>query len=62
LRLREMPLFQFGQIWTLLRDKFPVAQPRVNVTFDRLEIDLIKVNHLLAIRFGAGMAAAEAAA
>lgn len=56
LRLRELPLFQFGQVWALLRKHFPLAQPRVSMTFDRLEIDLIKVDHLLAIRFGAGMA------
>jgi hypothetical protein len=62
LRMREMPLFQFGQVWALLRDKLPMTQPRVSVGFDRLEIDLIKVDHLLAIRFGAGIAAAEAAA
>ena len=51
LRLRELSLFQFGPLWTALRDRYELANPRASVTFDQLELELVKLNHLVAYRF-----------
>ena len=58
LRLRELPLFQFSELWIRLRERYAHANPRVTVVLDRVELDLIKVNHLLAYRFDTGTAQA----
>jgi hypothetical protein len=50
LRLRELPLFQFGELWTRLRERHAVAAPRVTVAFERLEIELVRIGRLLAYR------------
>jgi hypothetical protein len=50
LRLRELSLFQFGQLWTGLRECYAAAGPRLSVAFDQLEIEMVKVNNLLAYR------------
>jgi hypothetical protein len=50
LRLRELSLFQFGRLWTGLRECYAAAGPRLSVAFDQLEIELVKVNNLLAYR------------
>src|SRR5262249_21696339 len=52
LRLRELPLFQFGQLWAQLRARYASANPHATVSLDRVELDLIKVKRLLALRFG----------
>lgn len=51
LRLRELALFQFGDLWTKLRERYVAANPRASVSFDRIELELVKVNHLLIYRF-----------
>jgi len=51
LRLRDLSLFQFGPLWPALRDRYALADPRATVTFDRLELELLKLNHLVAYRF-----------
>jgi hypothetical protein len=50
LRLRELSLFQFGRLWSGLRECYAAAGPRLSVAFDQLEIELVKVNNLLAYR------------
>jgi hypothetical protein len=51
LRLRDLALFQFGDLWERLRDSYVRANPRATVPFDQLDLELIKVNRLLAFRF-----------
>jgi hypothetical protein len=51
LRLREFPLFQFGALWERLRESYAEANPRTTVGFDQIDLELIKVKHLLAFRF-----------
>ncbi len=51
MRLRDLSLFQFGPLWTALRDRYAIANPRATVTFDQLELELLKLNHLVAYRF-----------
>ncbi len=51
LRLRELSLFQFGELWGKLREGYVRADPRAIVCFDQLEMELIKMNRLLAFRF-----------
>jgi hypothetical protein len=51
LRLRDLSLFQFGPLWTALRERYALAQPRATVIFDQLELELLKLNHLVAYRF-----------
>jgi hypothetical protein len=58
LRLRELPLFQFGQLWAQLRERYAQANPHATVKLDRIELDLIKVKRLLAYRFSIGTTAA----
>jgi hypothetical protein len=62
LRLRELPLFQFGQLWDRLRASYARANPRATVAFDQLDLELIKVNRLLAFRFDRHSVAASPAA
>lgn len=62
LRLRELPLFQFGELWTQLRARYASASPHATVTLDRVELDLIKVKRLLAYRFSIGAATSGALA
>ena len=62
LRLRELPLFQFGELWAQLRARYAGANPHATVSLDRVELDLIKVKRLLALRFGPGAAASGALA
>jgi hypothetical protein len=50
LRLRELSLFQFGRLWEGLRECYAAAGPRLSVAFDQLEIEMVKVNNLLAYR------------
>src|SRR5262245_4729337 len=61
LRLRELPLFQFGELWTQLRERYAQANPHATVKLDRVELDLIKVKRLLAFRFSIGTNAAALA-
>jgi len=61
LRLRELPLFQFGELWTQLRERYTQANPHATVKLDRVELDLIKVKRLLAFRFSIGTTAAALA-
>jgi hypothetical protein len=51
LRLRDLSLFQFGPLWTALRERYALADPRATVIFDQLELELLKLNHLVAYRF-----------
>ena len=51
LRLRELALFQVGELWTTLRERYAAANPRASMSFDRLELELIKANHLVVYRF-----------
>jgi hypothetical protein len=51
LRLRDLSLFQFGPLWTALRERYALAEPRATVIFDQLELELLKLNHLVAYRF-----------
>ena len=51
LRLRELSLFQFGELWGRLREGLARANPRATVRFDQLEMELIKMNRLVAFRF-----------
>jgi hypothetical protein len=62
LRLRELPLFQFGQLWAQLRARYACANPHATVSLDRVELDLIKVKRLLALRFGLSASASGALA
>jgi hypothetical protein len=62
LRLRELPLFQFGELWAQLRARYASANPHVTVSLDRVELDLIKVKRLLAYRFSIGAATSGALA
>ncbi len=62
LRLRELSLFQFGPLWTALRDRYEHANPRASVTFDQLELELVKLNHLVAYRFDKAAVATAAGA
>jgi hypothetical protein len=62
LRLRELPLFQFGQLWAQLRTRYACANPHATVSLDRVELDLIKVKRLLALRFGIGASTSGALA
>jgi hypothetical protein len=50
LRLRELSLFQFGRLWESLRECYASARPRLCVAFEQLEIELVRVNNLLAYR------------
>ena len=38
-------------MWTALRDRYEHANPRASATFDQLELELVKLNHLVAYRF-----------
>jgi hypothetical protein len=60
LRLRDLALFQFGELWERLRESYARANPRATVPFDQLDLDLIKVNRLLAFRFDRHAVANEA--
>ena len=60
LRLRELSLFQFGELWERLRESYARANPRATVPFEQLDLDLIKVNRLLAFRFDRHSAPSEA--
>jgi len=51
LRLREFALFQFGELWERLRESYGRANPRASVGFEQLDLELFKVNKLLAYRF-----------
>ena len=51
LRLRDLSLFQFGELWGRLRDGYAQANPRTTVSFEQLDLEMIKVNQLLAFRF-----------
>lgn len=51
LRLRDLPLFQFGPLWTALRERYALANPRATVTFDQLDLELLKLHHLVDYRF-----------
>jgi hypothetical protein len=51
LRLREFALFQFGELWERLRESYARADPRASVGFEQLDLELFKVNRLLAYRF-----------
>lgn len=51
LRLRELSLFQFGELWGKLREGYAHADPRATVRFDQLEMEMIKIKRLLAFRF-----------
>ncbi len=51
LRLRDLSLFQFGPLWPALRERYALANPRATVTFNQLELELLKLNHLVAYRF-----------
>jgi hypothetical protein len=62
LRLRELALFQFAQLWTQLRERYALANPRSTVALDRVELDLIKMNRLLGFRFSASAAQSGALA
>ena len=62
LRLRELSLFQFAQLWTQLRERYVVATPRSTVSLDRVELDLIKMNRLLGFRFSVSAAQSGALA
>jgi hypothetical protein len=57
LRLRDFALFQFGELWERLRDSYQRANPRATVGFDELDLELFKVNRLLAYRFDRSTAA-----
>jgi hypothetical protein len=61
LRLRDLALFQFGELWERLRDSYARAEPRATVSFDQVDLELIKVNRLLAFRFDRNTVAKEAA-
>lgn len=62
LRLRELPLFQFGELWSRLRERYVSANPHATVSLDRVELDLIKVKRLLAYRFSISAATSGALA
>jgi hypothetical protein len=62
LRLRELALFQVGGLWAELREHYVAANPRSRVSFDQLELELVRVNHLVAYRFDLSAAAADALA
>jgi hypothetical protein len=51
LRLRELALFQFSELWAKLRERFLAANPRATVSFDQIELELIKVKQLVVYRF-----------
>ncbi len=51
LRLRELALFRFGDLWAKLRERYVAANPRASMSFEQVEIELIKVNHLVIYRF-----------
>jgi hypothetical protein len=51
LRLRDFALFQFGELWERLRESYGRADPRALVGFDQVDLELIRVNQLLAYRF-----------
>jgi hypothetical protein len=57
LRLRDFALFQFGELWDRLRESYSRADPRATVGFDQLDLEMIKVDHLLAFRFDCGTVA-----
>ena len=54
LRLRELSLFQSGELWTKLRDALAHADPRATIHFEQGEINLLKLKRLLALRFDRG--------
>jgi hypothetical protein len=62
LRLRELALFQFAELWPRLRERYASADPLSTVALDRVALDLIKMNRLLGFRFSAGAATSGALA
>jgi hypothetical protein len=38
-------------LWTALRERYALANPRATVTFDQLDLELLKLHHLVAYRF-----------
>jgi hypothetical protein len=59
LRLRELALFQVGELWAKLREHYVAANPRIRLSFERIELELVKVNHLVAYRFDKSAVAAD---
>jgi len=51
LRLRDLALFQFGELWERMRESYARPAPRTTVGFHQLDLELIKVERLLAFRF-----------
>jgi hypothetical protein len=61
LRLRELALFQVGELWGKLREHYVAANPRSRLWYDRLELELVRLNNLVAYRFDTSVASAATA-